>query len=108
MEKFKKEVQDYLTKVSNHTYKSDDKYMKVIIRDEKFIVLEWSKYHNKYTTYELSVDSKVNYHKGNAKCITSHQLFLNKPTISGPKYFSVRQTKYVKKEIIDILRELGL
>jgi hypothetical protein len=108
MEKFEKEVQDYLTKVSQHTYKSGDRYMKVFSNGKKFMVFEWSNYHRKYVVREIKTDWIVKHYKGNAKCMLSHQLFLNKPTISGPKYMAVRQTKFVKGEIDKVMKELDL
>ncbi len=107
MKNFKEEVQDYLTKVSGHTYKCEktDKYMKVIAGGDKFKVLKWS--NNKYVLQDINYERTVDNYQGNAKCVISHQLFLN-PQYYGVKYSGIRQTKYVKAEIADILKGLDL
>jgi len=108
MKNFTKEVQDYLEKVSRHTYQSGDRYMKLIIGDDVYKVIEWSKRLDKYVIREINVAQNIKWYGENAKCVTSHDSFLNKPSMYGDKYSGIRQTKYVKSEIADIMKELDL
>ena len=94
MEKnYKQEVMNYLTKTTSHVFqKKDGTYLKVIIDNETVKVLEGTK----VTT--LDVDWYVKNYKENAKNVITHRLFLNK------EVRSVKQTKYIKDEISEILK----
>lgn len=104
MEKFKKQVLEYLTKVSEHLYQDESgNYMKIIVDGEKVKLLK--KIRGKYELRNYNYESTANNYKGNAKCVISHDLFLI-PKNRGVKYHSVRQNKFRKQEIEKILKSL--
>jgi hypothetical protein len=90
---YKKQVINYLTKTSAHTFqKKDESYLKIFIDGETVKVLEG----NKLTV--LDVDQYVKWYLENAKNVVTHRLFLNK------EMRSVKQTKYVRSKINEILQ----
>ncbi len=118
MEKnIKQEVMNYLTKTAQHTFIkpkatfkfAEDRYeydfengtyFKVFIDGDKVKYLDYSDGYKKYKVSELDVDYYIKTYKGNALNVISHILFLNK------NMKSIRQTKYVKSQIDEILKNL--
>lgn len=119
MEKnIKQEVMNYLKKTSEHTFVKpkatfkwgstsryecdydDTTYFKVFVDGDKVSYLEYSDVYKKYQLKTIDVDYFVNKYKGNALCVISNILFLNK------KMKSVKQTKYVKSQIDEILKSI--
>ena len=101
MEKFKKQVLEYLTKVSEHLYQDESgNYMKIIVDGEKVKLLK--KIRGKYELRNYNYESTAN-----AKCVISHDLFLI-PRYRGVKYHSVRQNKWRKSEIENILTSINI
>jgi hypothetical protein len=92
---YKKQVMTYLTKTAGHTFqKKDESYFKVSIDGETVKVLEGNK------LIKLDIDQYVKWYGENARNVVSHRLFLNK------EMKSVKQTKYVKDEISEILKNI--
>ena len=99
MEKFENQVFEYLKKVSKHLYQDDNnRWMKIIIEDEKVKILKYKGY--KYQLVEVNWKDTAKWSKGNAKCMMSLKLFLNQ------KYYSVRQNKWRKSEIENIMENI--
>ena len=120
-EQIKQEVINYLEKTSGHTFqkpKATFKYGNVttpghyeydyenstyfkVFKDKKgdFYILEGDKFG--YKLRKIDIDYYINYYQGNAKCVIKHSLFLN----NGMK--SVKNTKYIKGLIKDILETLS-
>jgi predicted GH43/DUF377 family glycosyl hydrolase len=112
-EQIKQEIVNYLTKTSQHTFvkpKSTYKwsqtgpqyeydyneftYFKVIKIEDEFFKLE----NNKLT--KIDIDYYIKYYGNNAKCVLTHNLFLDK------KMKSVKSNKYHLGEIKNILESI--
>jgi hypothetical protein len=111
-EQIKQEIVNYLTKTSIHTFvkpKANYKwvqtgsqyeydyneftYFKVIKIEDEFFKLE----NDKLT--KIDIDNYIRYYGNNAKCVLSHNLFLDK------KMKSVKSNKYHLGEIKNILEK---
>ena len=113
LEQNKQEVINYLTKTSIHTFLKpkatfkwgdynnpgyyeydfeNGTYFKVFSQDDKWFYIEDDKIKN------LDIDHYLKYYGGNAKCVISHILFLNK------NMKSVRNNKFVQSKIDDVLK----
>jgi hypothetical protein len=114
-EQIKQEIVNYLTKTSEHTFikpKATTKwikegvyceydynefsYFKVMVQDGEFFYLE-KRDRNDYKLYPINIDSSINYYGNNAKCVISHNLFLDK------KMKSVKSNSYHLGEIEKIM-----
>lgn len=112
-EQIKQEIFNYLTKTSIHTFvkpKSNYKwsqtgsqyeydyneftYFKIIKNEDEFFKLE----NDKLT--KIDIDNYIKYYGNNAKCVLSHNLFLDK------KMKSVKSNKYHLGEIKNILESI--
>jgi hypothetical protein len=112
-EQIKQEIVNYLTKTSIHTFvkpKANYKwaqtgsqyeydyneftYFKVIKIEDEFFKLE----NDKLT--KIDIDNYIRYYGNNAKCVLSHNLFLDK------KMKSVKSNKYHLGEIKNILDKI--
>jgi hypothetical protein len=95
-EQIKQQIFNYLNKTSQHTFMKPDSngftYFKVIKIEDEFFKLE-----NGNLT-KINIDNYIKYYSNDAKCVISHNLFLNK------KMKSVKSNKYHLGEIEDILK----
>ena len=106
MEKFENQVFEYLKKVSKHLYQDESgNYMKIIVDRENVKILKQIR--GKYELKDYIYKSTSNSYKENAKCVISHDLFLI-PKYRGIKYHSVRQNKWRKSEIENILTSINI
>jgi hypothetical protein len=109
-EQIKQEIVNYLTKTSQHTFVkpkatynwtqreneydyNEFTYFKVIKIEDEFFKLE----NDKLT--KIDIDNYIRYYGNNAKCVLSHNLFLDK------KMKSVKSNKYHLGEIKNILEK---
>jgi len=109
MKNYQKQVEDYLDKVSNHTFKGmdghyKDRYKKVIKVDGEYKILSWSAHMKDYVLEDIYHKRTVKFYGENAKCVISHRIFLQP---FGRKWVSVRQNKYVVEEVNGILEKIG-
>lgn len=102
MENFKKEVISYLTKTANHTFQKDvngvKSYFKVFVTEEGKVKYMECSTSGQYRIYNIDIDYYVKVYQGNAKCVISNILFLNK------KMKAIKQNKYVTAEIEEIIK----
>jgi hypothetical protein len=116
-EQIKQEIVNYLTKTAAHTfikpkstfkwgdsktpgyyeYDYDDfTYFKIIIKEGEFYSLEKSGTQG-YRVSKIDIDNYIKYWGNNAKCVISHNLFLDK------KMKSVKSNSYHLGEIEKIM-----
>jgi hypothetical protein len=107
-EQIKQEIVNYLTKTSQHTFVkpkvtynwtqreneydyNDFTYFKVIKIEDDFFKLCGNQ--KSYNLTKIDIDNYIRYYGNNAKCVLSHNLFLDK------KMKSVKSNKYHLGEI---------
>jgi hypothetical protein len=99
----KQEVMNYLTKTSQHVFErsvNDQKvYFKVFLEGEKAKYLEFSRYKGKYELKDIDIQYFLS-KKGNGKFLLGDTLF------PSNKSRAIRQNKFVKQEIQEILNNI--
>jgi len=100
----KQEVMNYLAKTAQHTFEhasinGQKTYFKVFLDGEKAKYLEYSYYRQKYELKEIDIERHVS-QKGNGKFLLGNMLF------SSLNVKAIRQTKFVKQEIQEIINNI--
>ena len=100
----RQEVMNYLAKTAQHTFEhtsanGQKTYFKVFLVGEKTKYLEYSHYLQKYVLKEIDIERHVA-QKGNGKFLLGNMLF------SSLNAKAIRQTKFVKQEIQEILNNI--